>query len=503
MTEEQQQIVDYVEGTGGEEVEQADEVYDAATARRIIAKLDKALRANTAARQKYAGEPVKFFESEQALDESVRAISLLSQLDEYSELAKAAKLLVSLFEHENADIVDDAVGVLADLVDEDVEAEETSVQEFVNGLMQEGLVAAVGGYLRLLEEQKSTDSEAAQRVLSLVESLGSYDGTAASFGKSSSVMRWLVRRLEGDMNATKQQSAELLTTLLLSIENPSDRGILTFDDIDTLLVQVSKALSKDASEEVRSVAADILDGLRLAVENQSLCSDFLKAEGVELMTRLLHKKKDLAERAIGVLEISVRGTLGGSVATRIVEEGGLKPLFHEFNTNKPSLMMSLIGVVAGMLRWLDLESPARYRVIRKFEEKDFDKIAKFMKFRRALYLRVEKAREHIAEQQRQLEARGDLSREERLVQETDWDATLAEAGIEALRNADSIIAWLFAEDSTNKGVGGLMDALKQPMSSVCDTLTGMFSLGELAPSNRSNCFAVELRVVAKRCRQAD
>jgi beta-catenin-like protein 1 len=472
MSKEQEKILEYVEATGEADEEQGDEVYNDTTARKLLAKLAKARRANTTARQKHAGDPAKFFETEEQLDESIKALSVLSQLDSYRELTESGMVLVSLFQHENADIVDEAVKILGELTDDDVAADPDSVERFIQALLRCGLVDAIAGYLGLIEEEQRTDSEQAQSVLSLIENLCLYEEASIALVKSQVVVSWLVRRITGVMNATKQASAELMAALLLSIENPTDRDALKYEHIDSLLVQVSRGLDSKVDGDIQSTIDDILDSLRLAVENAKQCEMFLDAEGVELMILLLSNKKN-SERAIALLDTIARGELGGPVAMRLVQKGGLKPLFHVFGKKKGAILNGVVGIFSGMLRWLDLESPERVRLVAKFVEKDFDKLSKLVAFRGSVGEKIRLVSETIAQERKVFEAQDEIDPEERLVRETDWDATLADAGIETLRNIDSVLAWLYVDGVTSSAVLRLVAERSQSFDSVIQTLKGM------------------------------
>jgi beta-catenin-like protein 1 len=282
------------------------------------------------------------------------------------------------------------------------------------------------------------------------------------------------------MNATKQASAELMAALLLSIENPSDRDALKYEHIDSLLIQVSRGLESKVYGDIQGTIDDILDSLRLAVENAKQCEMFLDAEGVELMILLLSNKKN-SERAIALLDTIARGVLGGPVAMRLVQKGGLKPLFHVFGKKKGAILNGVVGIFSGMLRWLDLESPERVRLVAKFVEKDFDKLSKLVAFRGSVAEKIRLVRETIAQERKVFEARDEIDPEERLVRETDWDASLADAGIETLRNIDSVLAWLYVDGVTSSAVRRLVAEQSQSLDSVIQTLKGMSVLPLFSP----------------------
>jgi beta-catenin-like protein 1 len=77
--------------------------------------------------------------SEADLDADVKALSILSEHPElYEEFAKLGCVasLVSLLSHENTDIAIDAIEVIKELTDEDVEAEQAQWDALVDALVR-------------------------------------------------------------------------------------------------------------------------------------------------------------------------------------------------------------------------------------------------------------------------------------------------------------------------------------------------------------------------------
>lgn len=76
--------------------------------------------------------------SEADLDSDIKSLSILSEHPElYEEFAKlgSAASLVSLLTHDNTDIAIDAIQIISELTDEDVEAEQEQWDSLVNALV--------------------------------------------------------------------------------------------------------------------------------------------------------------------------------------------------------------------------------------------------------------------------------------------------------------------------------------------------------------------------------
>src|SRR5437763_2064218 len=112
--------------------------------------------------------------SEADLDAEIKALSILAQHTElYPEFAKLGCVgtLVSLLTHENTDIAIDTIGVLRELTDEDVEAEEAQWKSLVDAMLEADIIDLLTQNLARLNEKNKSDREGVYHVLSVVENL--------------------------------------------------------------------------------------------------------------------------------------------------------------------------------------------------------------------------------------------------------------------------------------------------------------------------------------------
>lgn len=85
---------------------------------------------------------LRFMSSEADLDADIKALSILSEHPElYEEFANLGCVasLVSLLSHENTDIAIDAIEIINELTDEDVEAEQVQWDTLVDAMVIFGL----------------------------------------------------------------------------------------------------------------------------------------------------------------------------------------------------------------------------------------------------------------------------------------------------------------------------------------------------------------------------
>jgi beta-catenin-like protein 1 len=108
--------------------------------------------------------------SEADLDTEVKELSILSEHPElYEEFAKMGCVgsLISLLSHENADIAIDAIQIISELTDEDVEAEQEQWDKLVNAM-----VSGRASFLRALYLQVQMDADLIEL---LTQNLGRLD----------------------------------------------------------------------------------------------------------------------------------------------------------------------------------------------------------------------------------------------------------------------------------------------------------------------------------------
>lgn len=139
ITKDTADVLDFIDGQ--DDATAAPEKIDMAWLRRTALNFEKKITKNAELRAKFETEPQKFMASEADLDADIKALSILSEHPEmYEEFAKmgCAASLVSLLAHENTDIAIDAVQIISELTDEDVEAEEGQWSALVDAMVRSG-----------------------------------------------------------------------------------------------------------------------------------------------------------------------------------------------------------------------------------------------------------------------------------------------------------------------------------------------------------------------------
>ncbi|OAX78877.1 hypothetical protein ACJ72_06806, partial [Emergomyces africanus] len=106
--------------------------------------------------------------SEADLDADIKSLSILSEHpDLYAEFASLGCVgsLVSLLSHENTDIAIDAIEILGELTDEDVEAEQEEWDVLVTAMVDADVIALLGQNLARLDEGNDADRSGVYHVM--------------------------------------------------------------------------------------------------------------------------------------------------------------------------------------------------------------------------------------------------------------------------------------------------------------------------------------------------
>jgi beta-catenin-like protein 1 len=391
----------------------------------------------------------RFMASEADLDADIKGLSILSEYPGlYAEFAKLGCVasLVSLLAHENTDIAIDAIEVLGELTDEDVEAEESQWRTLVDAMLEADVVDLLVQNLERLDEESEADRAGVYHVLTLVENLCSQQSIAETLGvKHEGLLKWLlarIRKKEKRVGQNMQYAAEMLAILLQS--SPKTRArFAEMDGVDALLQLLSayrkRDPEKDSDEE--EYLENLFDGLICVVDESVGKEKFLEAEGVELCLIMLREGKMTKSRALRVLDHAMSGAAGVDVCERFVEAAGLKTIFAMFmKKQEREAVEHLLGIFSSLLRLLSGGSAARIRTLAKFVEKDYEKIQKLIELRQDYTGKVRAVEDAIKVESQQLSA------DDSFVTADESLSRRLDAGLFSLQTTDVILSWLIAED---------------------------------------------------------
>ena len=171
-------------------------------------------------------------------------------------------------------------------------------------------------------------------MLGVLENLSSRPSIAELIGKESSVLPWLISRIqrsEATVGQNKQYSAEVLAILLQS--SPINRSrFVELNGVDLLLQLLSPYRKRDPAKgtEEEEFVENIFDCVTCSVDDREGKAKFLEAEGVELCLIMLREGKMSRPRALRLLDHSLGGPDGSACCEKLVEAAGLKVTFTMF-----------------------------------------------------------------------------------------------------------------------------------------------------------------------------
>lgn len=446
VTQVENEILDFME-----EQESADivpEKIDAAWVRKLALNFEKRISKNAELRAKFEGDPQKFMASEADLDADIKSLSILSEHPQlYGEFAKLGCVgsLVGLLAHENADIAIDAVEIISELTDEDVEAEQEQWNELVDAMVEADLLDLLVSNFGRFNESNESDRSGVYHALSVLENMASRISVAEKIGQDTGVFKWLLERIqkkESPVSQNKQYASEVLAILLQS-SAINRRKLCEQNGVDLLLQLLATYRKRDPQKgsEEEEFVENLFNCLTCAVDEPKGKEKFLEAEGVELCLIMIKEGKMSKSRALRLMDHALGGQSGREVCERLVEAAGLKVVFGTFMKKLDGQTTEhLLGIFASLLRLLPANESARIRTLAKFVEKDYEKIEKLVKVRRDYAARVATVDNEIRNEQASLGA------EEKEDMADEWDSRRLDAGLYCLQTIGVILAWLVAED---------------------------------------------------------
>ncbi|KAF2177710.1 DUF1716-domain-containing protein [Zopfia rhizophila CBS 207.26] len=519
LDENAKEAMDYLDANDAEE-SFVEEKFDTVWLRKLASAFERKISKNAELRAKYEDNPSKFMASEGDLDEGIKALSILSEHPEhYEEFVKAggAASLVSLLAHENTDIAIDAIEIISELTDEDVEAAQEQWDALVTAMLDADLLSLLIDNFSRFDETVDVDRSGVYHSLQVLENLASQPTNLEPIGKKPALLPWLLARIqkkESPISQNKQYAAEILSILTQS-STSNRRRVIEADGIDILLQCLAAYRRRDPEKESEEeeYMENLFNCLTSLVDEASGKAKFVEAEGVELCLIMLKEGKTSKPRALKVLdhacgyaeaptldEAKPNGTplskskdkgkskeqedsnpnIAASVCEKLIEAAGLKPLFSTFTKTKshsPETTEHILGILASLLRSLPGNSAPRFRLLAKFVEKDFEKIKNLVSLRRDYAARVAAFDKRLKDWKR------GLSKQEQEELELENIATRLDEGLYCLEKVDVVLAWLVAEDdgakrAIVKGLAERDEGLKDVRRTLQAQLDGVLKVEE-------------------------
>ncbi|KAF7831176.1 beta-catenin-like protein 1 [Senna tora] len=351
-----------------EKSQNAVEVLDLKTLKKLVLAFERRLKDNIEARLKYPNQPDRFADSEVELHEELQKLKILAGAPElYPDLVNlnVVPSIVDLLNHDNTDIAIDVVQLLQDLTDEDVlEDNDEPAKVLVDTLVENSALELLVQNLHRLSDSDPDEMAAVYNTLATIENLIEVKPAVAELVcEKTKLLKWLLGKIKvREFDSNKQYASEILA-ILLQNSTANQKKLGQMNGVDVMLQAVAMYKSKDPKssdeEEMVENLFDCLCCLLMPFENKER---FVKAEGVELMIIIMKQKKLAYGSAIRALDFAM--TKYPPACERFVDVLGLKTAFAAF--------------MGGILR-----GSRRERLLSKFVENECEKIDRLME----LYIR--------------------------------------------------------------------------------------------------------------------
>jgi len=167
-----------------------------------------------------------------------------------------------------------------------------------------------------------------------LESLASQPSIAERTGQETTVLSWLLTRIqrsESPVGQNKQYAAEVLAILLQS-SAANRKRFAQLDGVDMLLRLLSAYRKRDPlkDSEEEEFVENVFDCLICLADEAEGKEKFVEAEGIELCLIMLREGRMSKPRALRLLDHALGGRDSAVPCAKLVESAGLKTAFGMF-----------------------------------------------------------------------------------------------------------------------------------------------------------------------------
>uniref|UniRef100_A0A6A7G4X4 Beta-catenin-like protein 1 n=2 Tax=Hirondellea gigas TaxID=1518452 RepID=A0A6A7G4X4_9CRUS len=376
----------------------------------LVATLEKAILKNQQMRVKYADEPRRFMESEQAVDEAVKSMHELAAAPYlYSKFVRlnGARLFVTLLAHENTDIVLDVITLLNELTDPSSVMEDENALELIETLMDLNVF-----HLLIQNLARLTGSE--EDVRGIYQTLGVLENITEiepeyclRLCNSTKILRFLVSNIQKNaFNENNFYCAELLA-MFLNIQNSLSESVGKLN-IVTILVEVFKGFLRKPidSKEQLEYCENLFDILAVCFNLKEIKSSVIETGCLLMLIRMIHKKRlqfrsgalrvlnhCLSDNAENCREFIRQKGLKAIFSVYMRKEKRAKPKYHaEEDTNEEHIISIFVQL------FIHLSDIDYARLLRKFQENECEKIDRLIELHDKYLTRFENSEKTLVQQ---------------------------------------------------------------------------------------------------------
>ncbi|KAG7394161.1 Beta-catenin-like protein 1 [Phytophthora boehmeriae] len=425
---------------------------DARSLKSMTNTLRKLVRRNALEREKHADEPVKFLDSELALDQELtrwKQVAARPELFPVMAELEVPRMLLGLFAHENLDIRLAILSLLSEFTD--VDEAVTSLEptrDLAKHLVDEKLLPLLVTNLYQLAAAVKSEQEQEEEVTGIYNSLQILENLAdlepqmcAQVAETTAILPFLLAQVAPGrvFSQNKLYASEILSILLQSGAGPREKFVAWLgkprpsdevsvvkskndkdkkvDLIDELLQALAPYRKKDPSnEEEEELVANLVNSLCSVLLVSEAQKQFRRLEGLELLLRCMKDRHRLVfGGALRALDHALMGNARS--CERLIEIGGLRTVFSVFmgkhgkfksssstKTSKAAERAkeeeNAASLVTSLCAWVRADAPADGydRLHAKFMENDMEKVDRLVDIFVKYHERVERS-SHLDEEE--------------------------------------------------------------------------------------------------------
>ncbi|TDH72150.1 hypothetical protein CCR75_000775 [Bremia lactucae] len=416
-----------------------DDTIDARALKSMVNSLDKHVRRNALAREKYADDPSKFLESEMALDSELsRWKKVAAKPELFAEMTKlqVPRVLLGLFSHENIDVRLSVLSLLADLTDVDAAASSLGpARMLARNLVDEKLLPLLVTNLNQLakavgsenSEQAEEEKMGIYNSLQILENMADLEPQVCGQVAETPIYSFLLDQVAPKkvFSENKLYASEILSIMLQSGAKSREKFVSWIGKIkqtdeqrearntkvylmDDLLQALAPYRKKDpSSEEEKEFVCNLVNALCSVLLVSEAQTQFRYLEGLELLLRFMKdRKRFIFGEALRAMDHALMGNKRN--CERLIEIGGLRSVFSAFmgrlgkyktgNSSKASKASdkakeeeNAASIVASMCAWVCEKAPADGydRLHAKFVENEMEKVDRLVDLFVKYHARVE------------------------------------------------------------------------------------------------------------------
>eukprot|EP00871_Galdieria_phlegrea_P005186 jgi/Galph1/5669/GphlegSOOS_G4394.1 len=295
---------------------------DIETMKKLVHKLELAVKENTKQRSKYSDDPEKFADSEINLDQAIQEFRVVASVPQlFEELSNLSiwPLFIGLLGHDNMDIVADVVLVLYDICE--LEGSQESCNCF-----HKDQERTCGCYERFTLTN-TDEANAFYHGLSIIENLLELQPSLSeTLANKTNLFSLVTKQLIEDISPSISLYCSELLSVLLQESEENKRLFGEYGLIDVLLQCLApyrRKLVKDSEciEKIENIF-DALCSLLFLSKNKNI---FIELQGIELCLRFIQHQQQFRDAALRCLDFAV--TNDATVCSRLIEVGGLGIIF--------------------------------------------------------------------------------------------------------------------------------------------------------------------------------